>query len=119
MNQTLDNTCAFLDRAADGDAQALGLLFERHRSRLEMMVRLRLDRRLQGRLDPANALQFVFRTTTTAADGSYTFTGLLPGTYNVTVLVARKDIGIHGIKLGVGQTLSDEDFSLPGAESKR
>jgi RNA polymerase sigma-70 factor (ECF subfamily) len=46
-----------LERALAGDGRALAELFERHRGRLEQMVRLRLDRRLQGRLDPADVLQ--------------------------------------------------------------
>ena len=32
-------------------------LFERYRHRLRLMVRLRLDRRLSGRLDPSDVLQ--------------------------------------------------------------
>jgi hypothetical protein len=46
-----------LQRALGGDCGALAELFERHRGRLEQMVRLRLDRRLQGRLDAADVLQ--------------------------------------------------------------
>jgi RNA polymerase sigma-70 factor (ECF subfamily) len=46
-----------LQRALGGDGAALAELFERHRGRLEQMVRLCLDRRLQGRLDPADVLQ--------------------------------------------------------------
>jgi RNA polymerase sigma-70 factor (ECF subfamily) len=46
-----------LEHARGGDCGALAELFERHRARLEQMVRLRLDRRLQGRLDPADVLQ--------------------------------------------------------------
>jgi RNA polymerase sigma-70 factor (ECF subfamily) len=46
-----------LQQALGGDCGALAELFERHRDRLEQMVRLRLDRRLQGRLDPADVLQ--------------------------------------------------------------
>jgi DNA-directed RNA polymerase specialized sigma24 family protein len=46
-----------MERAAAGDATALAALFERRRGRLEQMVRLRLDRRLQGRIDPADVLQ--------------------------------------------------------------
>jgi RNA polymerase sigma-70 factor (ECF subfamily) len=45
------------ERALAGDGGALAELFERHRGRLEQMVRLRMDRRLQGRLDPADVLQ--------------------------------------------------------------
>jgi Carboxypeptidase regulatory-like domain len=66
-----------------------------------------------------DANQVVYLTTTTGGDGSYTFTGLLPGTYSVKVQGAKKDIGISGITLGVGETLSEEDFSLLGPDSKR
>jgi hypothetical protein len=46
-----------LEAAGNGDEGALALLFERHRERLERMVRLRMDRRLQGRVDPADVVQ--------------------------------------------------------------
>jgi RNA polymerase sigma-70 factor (ECF subfamily) len=46
-----------LERALGGDCAALAELFHAHRGRLEQLVRLRLDRRLQGRLDPADVLQ--------------------------------------------------------------
>jgi RNA polymerase sigma-70 factor, ECF subfamily len=44
-------------RAAGGDEPALAELFGRYRNRLRQMVRLRLDRRLQGRVDPSDVLQ--------------------------------------------------------------
>src|SRR5580692_9683160 len=43
--------------AAEGDRTALAELFGRYRPRLRQMVRLRLDRRLQGRVDPSDVLQ--------------------------------------------------------------
>ena len=46
-----------LRRAGAGDPHALAELFARHRDRLRRMVRLRLDRRLQGRVDPSDVLQ--------------------------------------------------------------
>ena len=49
-----------LGRARAGDAQARADLFARCRDRLRRMVRLRLDRRLQGRLDPSDILQESF-----------------------------------------------------------
>jgi RNA polymerase sigma-70 factor (ECF subfamily) len=51
---------ALLQRALGKDCGALAELFERHRGRLEQMVRLRLDRRLQGRIDPCDVLQEAF-----------------------------------------------------------
>jgi len=44
-------------RATSGDQEAMAQVFARHRDRLRQMVRLRLDRRLQGRLDPSDVLQ--------------------------------------------------------------
>src|SRR5262245_17108385 len=42
------------------DPQVLGRIWERHANRLLRVVRLRLDRRLQGRIDPADVLQETF-----------------------------------------------------------
>jgi len=44
-------------RAAAGDPAALAELFSRYRHRLGLAVRLRMDRRLQGRIDPSDVLQ--------------------------------------------------------------
>jgi RNA polymerase sigma-70 factor (ECF subfamily) len=60
MTHVSDDLNDLLGRAAAGDGPALGELFERQRGRLEVMIRLRLDRRLQGRLDPADVLQEAF-----------------------------------------------------------
>jgi RNA polymerase sigma-70 factor (ECF subfamily) len=46
-----------LRRASSGDQDALAQVFNCYRDRLRQMVRLRLDRRLQGRLDPSDVLQ--------------------------------------------------------------
>ena len=46
-----------LRRAKEGDQQALATLFARYRDRLRKMVRLRLDRRLYGRIDTSDVLQ--------------------------------------------------------------
>jgi RNA polymerase sigma-70 factor, ECF subfamily len=52
-----DDEVRLIRRAADGDGAALAELFGRYRKRLRQMVRLRLDRRLQGRVDPSDVLQ--------------------------------------------------------------
>ena len=46
--------------ACGGDEGALAELFRRYRQRLRRMVELRLDRRLQGRIDPSDVLQEAF-----------------------------------------------------------
>jgi RNA polymerase sigma-70 factor, ECF subfamily len=45
-----------LVRIEGGDERALSELFARHRERLRRMIRLRLDRRLQGRVDSSDVL---------------------------------------------------------------
>jgi RNA polymerase sigma-70 factor (ECF subfamily) len=46
-----------LRRAAEGDQRAWGDLLSAHRARLRRMVALRMDRRLQGRVDPSDVIQ--------------------------------------------------------------
>jgi RNA polymerase sigma-70 factor, ECF subfamily len=48
---------ALLLRIEGGDEGALTELFTRHRERFRRMIRLRLDRRLQGRIDSSDILQ--------------------------------------------------------------
>jgi RNA polymerase sigma-70 factor (ECF subfamily) len=57
MNEAEFDTEPLLARAVQGDPAALGQLLERHRQRLRHMIALRLDRRLQARLDPSDVLQ--------------------------------------------------------------
>jgi RNA polymerase sigma-70 factor (ECF subfamily) len=57
MASEADEDADLLRRAAAGDERAVGALFARHRDRLRAMVRLRLNRRLQGRVDPSDVLQ--------------------------------------------------------------
>src|SRR5262245_2307190 len=49
-----------LERAAAADPVAVGELFGLHRDRLRRMIRLRLDHRLQSRVDPSDVLQEAF-----------------------------------------------------------
>jgi RNA polymerase sigma-70 factor (ECF subfamily) len=61
MGSTMTREAADIDellrRAEAGDEQARSQLFALHRQRLRTMVRLRLDCRLAGRIDPSDVLQ--------------------------------------------------------------
>jgi RNA polymerase sigma-70 factor (ECF subfamily) len=46
-----------LDRAGRGEHQALADLFTRYRNQLKRMVKLRLDPRVRGRVDPSDIVQ--------------------------------------------------------------
>jgi len=60
MNGTSSDPEILLQQAVHGDEQALADLFSLYRQRLRQMVRLRLDRRLQGRVAPSDVLQEAF-----------------------------------------------------------
>ena len=57
MTSDSERESDMLDRAAAGDETALAEAFSQHRPRLRRMIQLRLDRRLQGRVDPSDVVQ--------------------------------------------------------------
>ena len=57
MNRDPDRLDELVRRAARGEEEALAELFSCYRGRLRQMIRLRLDRRVQGRVDPSDVLQ--------------------------------------------------------------
>jgi RNA polymerase sigma-70 factor (ECF subfamily) len=57
MADPADDMSPLLQRALAGDESALAALFDSYRERLRRMVRLRLDRRLSGRVDSSDVLQ--------------------------------------------------------------
>src|ERR1700677_3104990 len=52
-----DEIPGLVERALAGDESALAALFDGYRDRLRRMIRLRLDRRLSGRVDSSDGLQ--------------------------------------------------------------
>jgi RNA polymerase sigma-70 factor (ECF subfamily) len=56
-NAAGDDTEKLLARAADGDVEAVSDLFKRHRDRLKRMITIRLDPRLNPRVDPSDVIQ--------------------------------------------------------------
>src|SRR5262245_52921889 len=60
MPDNSDETDRLLAAAAQGNQADWGELLDRHRARLRRMLALRLDQRLQGRVDPSDVLQDTF-----------------------------------------------------------
>jgi RNA polymerase sigma-70 factor (ECF subfamily) len=64
MGTLMDNNSAesvdLIERARAGDREALNALLSRHRDRLRRMVEIRLDTRLQARLDASDVVQEAF-----------------------------------------------------------
>ena len=61
-------TACLLERARAGDQAAVNELFARHRARLRRMVELRLDRRLQARIDASDVIQDAYLEAATRLD---------------------------------------------------
>jgi RNA polymerase sigma-70 factor (ECF subfamily) len=102
---------ALLDAAKGGDEGALAVLVERHRDRLERMVRLRMDRRLQGRVDPADVVQDAYL----AVRGKfpqYSADARLPFFLWLRLEVGQKLIDVHRFHLGTKMRDAGQEVSL-------
>ncbi len=78
MTNDPSDTGHLLERLRGGDRQALTDLFQRHRARLRRMVELRLDARLQGRIDASDVLQDAFLDAASHLDAYLRGTDLPP-----------------------------------------
>jgi RNA polymerase sigma-70 factor, ECF subfamily len=121
MAHPASDTEVLLERGAAGDGQAVAELFERHRGRLEEMVRLRLDRRLQGRLDPADVLQEAYLDLTRRFP-EYLAHPTLPFYLWLRLLTGQKLVDLHRQHLGAkrrdaGLEVSLHRGALPRASS--
>jgi RNA polymerase sigma-70 factor (ECF subfamily) len=109
-------------RAGRGDPQALGELFERHRERLRRMVLLRLDGRLQGRLDPSDVLQEAYLEFARSLK-DYLRNPEVPFFLWLRFLAGRKLQALHRHHLGTklrdaGREVSLHHAALPQASSQ-
>jgi RNA polymerase sigma-70 factor (ECF subfamily) len=95
--------------ANPGHAPALADLFARHRDRLRRMVRLRLDRRLQGRVDPSDVVQEAFTAMSQRAGDCPSGPAAFVWMRNVTGETLQK---IHLDYFGATVDLAGQDVSL-------
>ena len=108
------------DRLRAGDPAAAGEVFAACRERLKKMVRLRLDRRLQGRFDASDVLQEAFLDVQKkAADFP---TKDMPAYLWLRLIVAERLLILHRRHLGVqmrdaGQEVSLHRGGLPNAST--
>jgi RNA polymerase sigma-70 factor (ECF subfamily) len=111
MSHDDNESVELLRRAAAGDEQAVNLLFERHRERLRAMVRLRLNRRLQGRVDPSDVLQEAYlEICKNFAD--YARAPFLPFYLWLRHITGQKLIAVHRHHLGARMRDADREISL-------
>jgi RNA polymerase sigma-70 factor, ECF subfamily len=110
-----------LARLGRGDERALSELFARHRERLRRMVRLRLDRRLQGRIDSSDVLQDTYLEVARRA-GEYVAAPSMPPFLWLRFLTSQTLQGLHRHHLKVqmrdaGQEVSLRRHATPQANS--
>jgi RNA polymerase sigma-70 factor, ECF subfamily len=114
-------TIRLLEQAAQGDQRGLGTLLARHRDRLERMVALRLDRRLQGRIDASDVIQEAYLEASVRLS-EYLRDPTTPFFLWLRFLTGQKLVTLHRHHLGVqmrdaGQEVAFCGGPLPEASS--
>jgi RNA polymerase sigma-70 factor (ECF subfamily) len=121
MTEKQTATEDLLRRAKAGNAAALGELFAHYRDRLRKMVRIRLDRRMAGRLDPSDVLQEAYLDVTRRFP-EYAAAPAVPFYVWLRELTGQRLIDLHRQHLGTkmrdaGQEISLHRGALPQASS--
>jgi RNA polymerase sigma-70 factor (ECF subfamily) len=121
MSENLNEASDLLRRIAQGDGAAAAELFVVYRVRLRLMVRLRLDRRLQGRLDTSDVLQEAFLDVARRAPEYAANPTLTPYLW-LRYLTGQRLMQLHRYHLGTqmrdaGQEISLYRGALPQASS--
>ena len=111
MNGEPGTTDDLIRRAADGDEVALAELFAAHRGKLRQLVRLRLDRRLQGRVDPSDVLQDAFVDLTAKLPG-YASRPEIPIFLWLRLVVGERLLRVHRHHLGAAMRDAGREISL-------
>jgi RNA polymerase sigma-70 factor (ECF subfamily) len=121
MTTNSSETSRRLAEAAQGNTKALGILLARHRDRLRRMIALRLDRRLQGRIDPSDVIQEAYLEASSRL-GEYVRNPSTPFFLWLRFLAGQKLVTLHRHHLGVQMRNAVQQVALyqgpwPGATS--
>jgi RNA polymerase sigma-70 factor (ECF subfamily) len=100
-----------LQRVQRGEEQALIALFTRYRDRLRRLVRLRLDRRLQGRIDPSDVLQDAYLDVARRA-GEYVANPSVPVFLWLRLVTGQRLMALHRQHLGAQMRDAGHEVSL-------
>ena len=116
-----NETLRLIGLARAGDRRALSALLERHRDRLRRMVELRLDWRLQARIDASDILQDAFLEVASRLD-EYLRGPELPLFLWLRLVVGQRLATVHRHHLGTqmrhaGREVSLYRDALPAASS--
>jgi RNA polymerase sigma-70 factor (ECF subfamily) len=121
MENDSTTTVRLIERARAGDPEALNEIFTQHRRRLRHMVAMRLDWRLQARIDASDVIQDAFLQATARLD-EYCRKPTLPLFLWLRLLVGERLSKLHRRHLGAqmrdaGREVSLYREALPAASS--
>jgi RNA polymerase sigma-70 factor (ECF subfamily) len=106
-----NETLRLIGLARAGDRRALSALLERHRDRLRRMVELRLDWRLQARVDASDVVQDAFLEVATRLD-EYLRGPELPLFLWLRLVVGQRLATVHRHHLGTQMRDAGREVSL-------
>jgi RNA polymerase sigma-70 factor (ECF subfamily) len=114
MSEPVNEQDLVIQRLRAGDAGAAGDLFALYRERLKKMVKLRLDRRLRGRLDASDVLQEAFLDVQKRA-ADFATKPDLPAYLWLRLVTAERLLILHRHHLGAQMRDAGQEVSLcPG-----
>ena len=110
------------ERMRAGEQRALGQVFSEHRQRLCRMVQLRLDRRLQGRIDASDVVQEAFIDASRRL-AEYAANPAIPPFIWLRLLTVQRLQTLHRLQLGTKARDANREVSLhhgplPAADSQ-
>jgi RNA polymerase sigma-70 factor, ECF subfamily len=111
MNDDMGLVDELARRATLGEVSALAELFVRYRARLRQMIRLRLDRRLQGRVDPSDVLQDAY-VDLAAKLPEYAGHPAVPIFLWLRLVVGERLLRVHRHHLGAAMRNAGREISL-------
>jgi RNA polymerase sigma-70 factor (ECF subfamily) len=111
MTGNLSETNQLLEQAAQGDPQSLGTLLAKHGDRLRRMVALRMDRRLQGRIDPSDIIQETYLEASVRL-AEYLRDPSMPFFLWLRFLAGQKLVTLHRHHLGVQMRAAGQEVAL-------
>jgi RNA polymerase sigma-70 factor (ECF subfamily) len=121
MENNSDDSLKLIERARLGDREALNALLGRHRDRLRRMVEVRLDTRLQARIDASDVVQEAYLDVVARLD-EYLRDPKLPLFLWLRLVVGERLLKLHRHHLGTqmrdaGREVSLYRGALPAASS--
>src|SRR5271163_3663283 len=101
-----------LERALTGDELALAALFDGYRGQLRRMIRLRLDRRLSGRVDSSDVLQEAYLDVRKRLDEYARDPAAMPFHLWLRLVAGQRLTDLHRFHLGAQMRNAGQEVSL-------